>query len=62
MNRRFFFAITLMALATTVAMVSCKKEPEKISQAEVCDPQNDAVVQRILDFKCKVDERKEAHP
>lgn len=54
--------MAMIAVFVGVMMTSCKKENETVSnekgQIEVNDPQNDAEVSRILDFKKKVDERK----
>lgn len=63
MKKMFSFAIYVMAtMAMALAMGSCKKGSEtaldKKEQAEVGVTQNEALVQRILDFKNKVDERK----
>lgn len=63
MKKMFSFAVYVMAaMAMALAMGSCKKGSEtaldKKEQAEVGVTQNEALVQRILDFKNKVDERK----
>lgn len=57
--------MAMIATFVGVMMTSCKKEKESVMsekvQTEVNDPQNDAIVNRILDFKKKVEER-EANP
>ena len=63
--KKVLFSVAMIATFVGVMMTSCKKEKETVMsekvQTEVNDPQNDAVVSRILDFKNKVDERK-LHP
>lgn len=63
--KKVLFSVAMIATFVGVAMTSCKKEKETVMsekiQTEVNDPQNDAEVNRILDFKNKVDERK-LHP
>jgi hypothetical protein len=63
--KKVLFSVAMIATFVGVMMTSCKKEKETVlsekAQTEVNDPQNDAVVSRILDFKNKVDERK-LHP
>ncbi len=63
--KKVLFIVAMIATFVGVMMTSCKKEKETVMsekvQTEVNDPQNDAVVSRILDFKNKVDERK-LHP
>lgn len=63
--KKVLFSVAMIATFVGVMMTSCKKEKETVMsekvQTEVNDPQNDAVVRRILDFKNKVDERK-LHP
>ncbi len=60
--KKVLFSVAMIAAFVGVMMTSCKKENETVSnekgQIEVNDPQNDAEVNRILDFKKKVDERK----
>lgn len=60
--KKVLFSVAMIAVFVGVMMTSCKKENETVSnekgQIEVNDPQNDAEVSRILDFKKKVDERK----
>lgn len=60
--KKVLFSVAMIAAFVGVMMTSCKKENETVSnekgQIEVNDPQNDAEVSRILDFKKKVDERK----
>lgn len=60
--KKVLFSVAMIATFVGVMMTSCKKEKETVMsekvQTEVNDPQNDAVVSRILDFKNKVDERK----
>ena len=60
--KKVLFSVAMIATFVGVMMTSCKKEKETVLsekvQTEVNDPQNDAVVSRILDFKNKVDERK----
>lgn len=60
--KKVLFSVAMIAAFAGVMMTSCKKENETVSnekgQIEVNDPQNDAEVNRILDFKNKVDERK----
>ena len=52
----------MIATFVGVMLTSCKKEKETVMsekvQTEINDPQNDAIVNRILDFKKKVEERK----
>lgn len=61
MNKTLF-KVAVITAVVGVLMASCNKEQETVSnekgQIEVNDPQNDAEVNRILDFKKKVDERK----
>lgn len=63
--KKVLFSVAMIATFVGVMMTSCKKEKETVMsekvQTEVNDPQNDAVVSRILDFKNKIDERK-LHP
>lgn len=63
--KKLVFSVAMIAAFVGAMMTSCKKEKETVMsekvQTEVNDPQNDAIVNRILDFKNKVDERK-LHP
>jgi len=63
--KKFLFSVAIVATIAGSLMTSCKKEQETVfnsnEQTVVNDPQNDAEVNRILDFKNKVDERK-LHP
>lgn len=60
--KKVLLSVAMIATFVGVMMTSCKKEKESIMsekvQTEVNDPQNDAIVNRILDFKKKVEERK----
>lgn len=60
MKKRFFYAICVMALATMVGMISCKKEKEPQVEAEVpqADAQMQAEIDRIVGFKKQVETRK----
>ena len=60
--KKALFKVAMIATIVGALVASCKKEKETVSnekvQTEVNDPQNDAIVNRILDFKKKVEERK----
>ena len=60
--KKVLFSVAMIATFVGVMMTSCKKENETVLYkkvpTEINNPQNDAVVRRILDFKKKVDERK----
>ena len=60
MKKTFFYAICVMAVATMVAIVSCKKEKEPQVEAEVpqADAQMQAEIDRIVGFKKQVETRK----
>lgn len=60
MKKRFFYAICVMVVATTVAVVSCQKEKEPQVEAEVpqADAQMQAEIDRIVGFKKQVETRK----
>ena len=60
MKKSFFYAICVMVVATTVAVVSCRKEKEPQVEAEVpqADAQMQAEIDRIVGFRKQVDERK----
>lgn len=60
MKKSFFYAICVMVVATTVAVVSCRKEKEPQVEAEVpqADAQMQAEIDRIVSFRKQVDERK----
>lgn len=63
--KKVLFSVAMIATFVGVMLTSCKKEKETVmsekGQTEVNAPQNDAEMNRILDFKNKVDERKR-HP
>lgn len=63
--KKVLFSVAMIAAFVGVLMTSCKKEKETVVsekvQTEVNKPQNDTIVNRILDFKKKVEER-EANP
>lgn len=60
--KKALFKVAMIATVVGVLVASCKKEQETVSidkgKTEINDPQNDAIVNRILDFKKKVNERK----
>ena len=60
MKKSFFYAICVMAVAATVAVVSCRKEKEPQVEAEVpqADAQMQAEIDRIVGFKKQVETRK----
>lgn len=60
MKKSFFYAICVMVVATTVAVMSCQKEKEPQAEAEVpqADAQMQAEIDRIVGFKKQVETRK----
>lgn len=60
MKKTFFYAICVMVVATTVAVVSCQKEKEPQAEAEVpqADAQMQAEIDRIVGFMKQVKTRK----
>lgn len=61
--KKFLFSVAIVATIAGALMTSCKKEQETVfnsnEQTVVNDPQNEAMVARILDFQKQVDARKE---
>ena len=60
--KKTLFCVAMVAVIVGVLITSCKKEKETIlnenGQSEMNNPQNNAVVSRILGFKKQVEARK----